>query len=196
MRENRESQPLPSTEGVGGRRGKAERPYAADARGQAVRLAHSTYEVGEQGGASLGGVGMEGRVGPRENTIQQTTSRTQSRNDVPHALERTSRSKKRQESKKFTALLHHVTVERLRHAYSELKRHAAPVSMVTWAKYQANLEENLRELQGRVQNGTYRAQPPDGYTSQGGWDAAAPGHRVAGRQDRPARDGAGAERHL
>lgn len=159
MRENRESQPLPSTEGVEGRRGKAEgrTPRMHEGR-QSDSPIVPTKSANK--GAQASAESMEGRGGAKGNTIQQTTSRTQSRNDVPHALERVRHAARRDRKAKFTALLHHVTVERLRHAYSELKRHAAPgVDGVTWAKYQANLEENLRELQGRVQNGTYRAQP-------------------------------------
>jgi group II intron reverse transcriptase/maturase len=61
---------------------------------------------------------------------------------------------------RFTALLHHVTLELLRDAYSWLKRDAAPgVDGVTWHDYGEALETNLRDLHGRVQRGAYRAQP-------------------------------------
>jgi len=103
---------------------------------------------------------MEGRDGAKGNTSQQTTPRTQSRTGVPHALERVRQAARRDKKAKFTALLHHVTVDRLRQAYKELKRQAAPgVDGVTWAHYQENLEGNLRELYGRVHKGTYQGQP-------------------------------------
>jgi len=57
-------------------------------------------------------------------------------------------------------LLHHVTVDLLRDAFLALKRRAAPgVDGLTWRDYEADLEGNLRDLQARVQRGTYRALP-------------------------------------
>ena len=61
---------------------------------------------------------------------------------------------------RFTALLHHVTVERLEAAYRAIRPAAAPgVDGVTWRDYGQNLEENLRGLHARVQGGAYRARP-------------------------------------
>ena len=62
---------------------------------------------------------------------------------------------------KFTALWHHVyDIERLRKAYYSLKRDASPgVDGETWRSYGENLEENLKDLSGRLQRGAYRAKP-------------------------------------
>jgi RNA-directed DNA polymerase len=61
---------------------------------------------------------------------------------------------------RFTALLHHVDVDRLRVAYWALKPKAAPgVDGVTWEDYGVDLEENLRDLHARVHRGAYRAKP-------------------------------------
>jgi retron-type reverse transcriptase len=61
---------------------------------------------------------------------------------------------------KFTALFHHITVERLRDAYLKLQKGAAPgVDGVTWAQYGENLEANLLDLYGRLHRGAYRATP-------------------------------------
>jgi group II intron reverse transcriptase/maturase len=61
---------------------------------------------------------------------------------------------------KFTALLHHVTVELLRASYYRLKRQAAPgVDGVTWEEYGDGLEGRLTDLHGRIHRGAYRAQP-------------------------------------
>jgi group II intron reverse transcriptase/maturase len=62
---------------------------------------------------------------------------------------------------KFTALWHHVCdIERLRKAYYSLKRGAAPgVDGETWRSYGENLEENLKDLSGRLHRGAYRAKP-------------------------------------
>ena len=61
---------------------------------------------------------------------------------------------------RFTALLHHVTLERLMLAYWDLSPKAAPgVDGVTWASYGQDLVANLRGLHERVQQGRYRASP-------------------------------------
>jgi group II intron reverse transcriptase/maturase len=61
---------------------------------------------------------------------------------------------------RFTALLHHVDVDRLRAAYWALKPRAAPgVDGVTWADYGLELEGNLTDLHARVHRGAYRARP-------------------------------------
>ena len=159
MRENRESQPLPSTDGVEGRRGKAEgrtpRMHGGGQSDSPIVPAKSANK-----GAQAPTESMEGRGGAKGNTNQQTTSRTQSRTDVPHALERVRQTARRDRNAKFSALLHHVTVERLRESYLALKRQAsAGVDGVTWSQYHANAEESLRALHDRVQRGTYQAKP-------------------------------------
>jgi group II intron reverse transcriptase/maturase len=61
---------------------------------------------------------------------------------------------------KFTALLHHVTVDLLRESFYALKRKAAPgIDGVTWQEYQTGLEGRLIDLHGRVHRGAFRAQP-------------------------------------
>jgi len=61
---------------------------------------------------------------------------------------------------RFTALLHHVDVDRLRAAYRAVRPKAAPgVDGVTWAAYGQDLEANLRDLHARVHRGSYRAKP-------------------------------------
>jgi RNA-directed DNA polymerase len=61
---------------------------------------------------------------------------------------------------RFTALLHHVDVGRLRAAYWAIRPKAAPgVDGVTWRDYGLDLEENLRGLYARVHGGSYRAKP-------------------------------------
>jgi len=61
---------------------------------------------------------------------------------------------------RFTALLHHVDVDRLRAAYWALKPKAAPgVDGVTWEDYGQDLAANLRDLHARVHRGSYRPRP-------------------------------------
>jgi RNA-directed DNA polymerase len=79
---------------------------------------------------------------------------------VPSALERVQQIARRDKGAKFTALAHHVTLERLREAYLAIKREAAPVTDgVTWQQYGERLEDNLRVLHARLRRGSYRARP-------------------------------------
>lgn len=108
--------------------------------------------------------GVEGRDPTKGNSPQQNTPRTQSRRakkaGVPSALERVRQVARRDKKAKFTALLHHVTLDRLREAYLRLKRRAAPgVDGVTWEQYGEDLEGNLQALHARLHKGAYRAKP-------------------------------------
>jgi group II intron reverse transcriptase/maturase len=95
------------------------------------------------------------------NTGQQNASRTQSReDDASSALERVRKVACEDKGARFTALLHHVTVDRLRAAYQAISPGAAPgADGVTWAAYGQDLEANLQDLHGRVHRGAYRAKP-------------------------------------
>jgi len=76
------------------------------------------------------------------------------------ALDRVRRVAQNDREARFTALLHHVDVDRLRAAYGALNPRAATgVDGVTWRAYGQDLEGNLRDLHGRVQRGSYRPRP-------------------------------------
>jgi group II intron reverse transcriptase/maturase len=61
---------------------------------------------------------------------------------------------------RFTALLHHVDLDRLRAAYRAIRPAAAPgVDGVTWEAYGQDLEANLQDLHRRLHAGSYRAKP-------------------------------------
>jgi RNA-directed DNA polymerase len=61
---------------------------------------------------------------------------------------------------RFTALLHHVSVDRLRAAYRAISPNAAPgVDGVMWRDYGRDLEANLQDLHAGVHRGAYRAKP-------------------------------------
>lgn len=103
---------------------------------------------------------VEQRAGTEGNTGQPRTRRTQSRESVSQGLDRVRQAARQRKKEKFTALLHHVTIDLLRDAFLALKRRAAPgVDGVTWQDYEADLEGNLPDLLARVQRGTYRALP-------------------------------------
>src|SRR6266513_1226365 len=103
---------------------------------------------------------VEPRPGTEGNADQQSTHRAQSRARVTQALGRVRQAARQRKKEKFTALLHHITVDTLRVAYYALKRKAAPgVDGVTWEDYEADLEPRLADLHGRVHRGAYRPQP-------------------------------------
>jgi RNA-directed DNA polymerase len=103
---------------------------------------------------------VERRAGTKGNAEQLRTQRTQCRASVSPGLDRVRNVARQRKKEKFTALLHHVSVDMLRDAFLALKRRAAPgVDGVTWQDYEANLEGNLRDLHLRVHRSTYRAQP-------------------------------------
>ena len=103
---------------------------------------------------------VEGRGRGKGNAGQQNAGRTQCRASAPNALDRVREAARRDKKAKLTALLHHVTTERLRGAFEALRKQAAAgVDGVTWQQYREELEANLRDLHGRLQRGAYRAKP-------------------------------------
>ena len=117
---------------------------------------------------------------------------------MPSGLDRVREVARKDKDAQFTALLHHVSVERLRAAYEAISPQAAPgVDGVTWGTYGQALEDNLQDLHRRVHSGAYRARPSRrAYIPKGRRQAAAAWHRCPGGQDRPAGRGRGAERCL
>jgi len=104
---------------------------------------------------------VEERTLAKGNSIQQNTPRTQRRTlCVPNALERVRQAAQRDRQARFTALMHHVDLSRLKAAYYRLKPKAAPgVDGVTWEEYGRNLEDNLEDLHARLHRGGYRPKP-------------------------------------
>ncbi len=79
---------------------------------------------------------------------------------VSSALDRVRQVAQRDKEARFTALLHHVSLNRLYLAFDDLKKDAAPgVDGVTWHQYEQDLAASLRDLHERVQSGRYRASP-------------------------------------
>jgi RNA-directed DNA polymerase len=102
----------------------------------------------------------EGRPLIKENAGQPNTHPTQSGERVSQGLAGVRRAARVNKEMKFTALLHHLTVDLLRESFYSLKRKAAPgVDGVTWQEYEIGVEDRLVDLHGRVHRGAYRAQP-------------------------------------
>jgi RNA-directed DNA polymerase len=102
----------------------------------------------------------EGRAQTKENDAQLNTEPTQSGAPVSQGLGGVRRTAQARKQERFTALMHHLTIDLLRESYYALKRKAAPgVDGVSWQQYEQGLEERLVDLHGRVHRGAYRAQP-------------------------------------
>ena len=103
---------------------------------------------------------VEGRGPAKGNTASETRPGHRAGVSASSALDRVRRVAQKDKDARFTALLHHVDVDRLRAAYWALRPKAAPgVDGVTWQDYGLDLEENLRDLHARVHQGRYRARP-------------------------------------
>jgi len=103
---------------------------------------------------------VEPRAGAKGNARQQSTHRTQGRERVAQALGRVRQAARQRKKERFTALLHHISIDCLRMAFFALKRDAASgVDGLTWPTYEADLDRNLTDLHERVHRGAYRALP-------------------------------------
>src|ERR1700716_1211044 len=103
---------------------------------------------------------VEPRAETKENAEQQSTCRTQGRESVSQALDRIRRIARTRKQEKFTALLHHISVELLEEAFLELKmKAAAGVDGLTWDAYEADFDRRIEDLHARIHSGAYRALP-------------------------------------
>ena len=102
----------------------------------------------------------EERERTKGNTAGETRPGRSAGPGVSSELDRVRQVAQKDKEARFTALLHHVTLERLVMAYWDLSPKAAPgVDGVTWESYGQDLVANLRDLHERVQQGRYRASP-------------------------------------
>src|SRR5215467_515961 len=102
----------------------------------------------------------EGRPLIKENAGQPNTYPTQSGKGVSQGPAGVRKAAREHKEMKFTALLHHLTVDLLRERFYSLKKKAAPgVDGVTWQEYETGLENRLVDLHSRVHRGVYRALP-------------------------------------
>ena len=103
---------------------------------------------------------VEGRRPAKGNTDRPTRTGRSAGQRVPSGLDRVREVARTDKEARFTALLHHVDVDRLLAAYWAINPKAAPgVDQVTWDAYGQNLRVNLEDLLRRVHSGAYRASP-------------------------------------
>jgi RNA-directed DNA polymerase len=102
----------------------------------------------------------EERERTKGNTAGETRPGRSAGSGVSSELDRVRQVARKDREARFTALLHHVSLARLRWAYWALSPKAAPgVDGVTWGAYGQDLEANLQDLHQQVQQGRYRASP-------------------------------------
>ena len=103
---------------------------------------------------------VEGRPLPKGISHHTAAVRTPSRAAASNGLVAVRRAARKDKDAKFTALLHHITIDHLKRSYLSLERNAAPgVDGVTWRAYGENLDENLKDLHDRMHKGSYRTRP-------------------------------------
>src|SRR5205809_877660 len=103
---------------------------------------------------------VEGRTPPKGNGDETAAARTLRRDNASNGLIAVRQAARQGKSVRFTALLHHITVDLLKRSYLSLERDSAPgIDGVTWQSYGENLEEKLEDLHDKVHRGSYRARP-------------------------------------
>ena len=115
---------------------------------------------GSNKGGQLTAESLEGRPETKENVREPRMRPTQGGRRMSLGLEGVRRAAQERKQEKFTALLHHLTIDLLRESFDSIKRSAAAgVDQVTWKEYAEGVEDRLRDLHDRVHRGAYRAQP-------------------------------------
>lgn len=103
---------------------------------------------------------VEERTSPEGNGGRTAAARTLSRGAASNGLAAVRQTAQRSKQTRFTALLHHITIDLLTESFFALERNAAPgIDGVTWRAYQENLDEKLKDLHNRIHRGSYRARP-------------------------------------
>jgi RNA-directed DNA polymerase len=142
-------------------------------------------------GGSPSAEAVEGRTSPEGNGGKTTAARTLRRDTASSGLDAVRRAARLSKSVRFTALLHHITVDLLTRSYFALERDSAPgIDGVTWQAYGEDLEEKLTRLHDRIHKGSYRARPsrrtyiPKASQAQGDQGGAAQVYARPHREDR------------
>jgi len=157
MHENRETSSVPDA--MAGRSGKAQGRTPGMHAGEESDSGVVPMNQPNKSGKPLAEAG-EGRPEIKENIAQSSTRPTQSGGSVSQGLSGVRQRAKEKRQEKFTALLHHLSVDLLRESYFALQRKAAPgVDGETWQQYGTGLEDRLTDLHSRVHRGAYQAKP-------------------------------------
>jgi hypothetical protein len=143
LHENRETSEIPAGKpdgrSAGDGSGRTARVYVCEESHSGVLpMNHSNKDT------RLSAESGEGRPLIKKNADQPNTFPTQSGKGVPQGLAGVRKAAREHKEMKFTALLHHLTVDLLRESFYSLKRKAAPgADGVTWQEYESGLEDRL-----------------------------------------------------
>ena len=159
MHENRETSETPAAQtgsrSAGEGPGHTARTYVPEESHSGILPMNHSNKDGKPSAESA-----EGRPLIKENARQPNTYPTQSEKRVSQGLAGVRKAAKENKEMKFTALLHHLTIELLRESFYSLKRKAAPgADGETWQEYEPELEDRLVDLHSRVHRGAFRATP-------------------------------------
>src|SRR5246500_2516916 len=103
---------------------------------------------------------VEGRAQTKENIVPPHMHPTQSGKRMSEGVDGVRKAARERKQERFTALLHHLSIELLRDSFYALQRKASPeVDGVKRQEYESGLEDRLIDLHSQVHRGTYRAKP-------------------------------------
>src|SRR5260370_2959703 len=146
MHDNRETSETPA----------AQPGHRSAGEGQSHKARADVYEESHSGivpmnhsnkDGKLSAESGEGRPLIKENAGQPNTYPTQRRKGVSQRLAGVRKAAKENKEMKFTALLHHLTIDLLRESFSSLTRKAAPCGdRIAWQEYEDGLEDRLIDL--------------------------------------------------
>src|ERR1700674_813145 len=158
MHENRETSGTSRSNQDRDRSEKANRRTAGRHVSEESNCARVPVNLSNKEGHTSAEIG-EGRARAKENIAPSHTRPTQSGERVSQGLSGVRQVARERREERFTALLHHLSVDLLRDSFYALQRRAAPgVDGVRWKEYEAGLEGRLADLHSRIHRGTYRAQ--------------------------------------
>jgi RNA-directed DNA polymerase len=132
------------------------------------RMAEQSYnpiiprKVGNRRAPERGGHGTHWREGGsrRTNLLKGYITRLRTRNIMFTDINRIAELAKEDPKRQFFSIAHLITVEKLCEAFRRLRKDAsAGIDGVTYEQYEANAEENIRQLHQRLREGKYQAQP-------------------------------------
>jgi len=110
---------------------------------------------------------VEGRTSPKGNGGQPAAVRTLSREAASIGLTAVRQAARQSRGVRFTALLHHITIDLLKQSYIALKHEAVPgIDGVTWQSYGENLEEKLNTCTNECTAAAIELVRPSGATSR------------------------------
>jgi len=134
--------------------------------------------------AQAGAEAVEERGLPKGNTASETRPGRSAGLGVPSELDRVRQVARRDKDVRFTALFHHVTVDRLREAYRAIRPGAAPgVDGVTWRDYgQRSRSEPSRSARSGPEGRVPGETDSQSVHPKARWAAAAA--RVAALEDK------------